>query len=140
MSVRVCLLANALNYSQGGHLWVYLNWALGLRGLGCDVTWLEVVDPHLAPEQVDSAVAWLTGCLDGFDLAGSLALCSNTGEAYRCPAGHDWRGVDAALEAAVLVNMRHDATLEIVRRFRRSAFLDLDPGILQWWMAKQVIR
>src|SRR5437667_8314892 len=25
----------------GGHFWVYLQYALGLRALGCDVYWLE---------------------------------------------------------------------------------------------------
>src|ERR687889_798938 len=45
MSVTVCLSTNTtLNYPQGGgHLWVFLNWALGLRALGCEVVWLETV-------------------------------------------------------------------------------------------------
>src|SRR5215216_8030548 len=45
MSVTVCLSTNTtLNYPQGGgHLWVFLNWALGLRALGCEVIWLETV-------------------------------------------------------------------------------------------------
>src|SRR5258708_33620580 len=42
MSVSVWLSANTLHYPQGGgHMWVFLNWALGLRELGCDVVWLE---------------------------------------------------------------------------------------------------
>jgi hypothetical protein len=139
--VKVCLLANALAYPQGGgHLWVYLNWALALRGLGCDVIWLEIVDRRIVAEQVGESVAALTSRLDRFDLAGSLAVCSSTGETYERGAWDEWLGVDAALEADVLVNTRHDATPEIVRRFRRSAFLDIDPGIVQWWMAKRVIR
>jgi len=45
MSITVCLSTNqTLNYPHGGgHLWVYLNWALGLRALGCEVIWLETV-------------------------------------------------------------------------------------------------
>ena len=37
MSLTVCLSAwNTLTYPKGGgHLWAYLNWALGLRALGC---------------------------------------------------------------------------------------------------------
>ena len=35
MSVRVWLFANTLHYPQdGGHTWVFLNWALRLRELG----------------------------------------------------------------------------------------------------------
>jgi hypothetical protein len=43
MSVTVCLSpTKTLNYPQGGgNLWVFLNWALGLRALGCEVIWLE---------------------------------------------------------------------------------------------------
>ena len=35
MSVKVWLSANTLHYPQGGdHMWVFLNWAPGLRELG----------------------------------------------------------------------------------------------------------
>ena len=35
MSATVCLCAKTLHYLEGGgHLWVYLNWALGLRDNG----------------------------------------------------------------------------------------------------------
>src|SRR4029450_10903422 len=43
MSVAVCgAPANTIAYPNGGgHLWVYLQWALSLRALGCRVIWLE---------------------------------------------------------------------------------------------------
>ena len=46
MSTAVCLApARTIAYPQGGgHLWVYLQWALGLRALGCRVIWLEGID------------------------------------------------------------------------------------------------
>src|SRR5207237_1244074 len=46
VSLTVCLApANTIGYPQGGgHLWVYLNWALALRAIGCRVIWLEGVD------------------------------------------------------------------------------------------------
>src|SRR5206468_1443222 len=47
MSVTVCLApAHTIAYAKGGgHFWVYLQWALGLRSLGCNVVWLEQIDP-----------------------------------------------------------------------------------------------
>ncbi len=37
MTITVCLYAKTLYYpTGGGHLWIYLNWALGLRALGCE--------------------------------------------------------------------------------------------------------
>src|SRR5207249_1600029 len=46
MSLTVCLApANTVAYPNGGgHLWVYLNWALALKALGCRVIWLEGID------------------------------------------------------------------------------------------------
>ena len=42
MHLRVCLAASVLGYERGGgHLWAYLNWALGLQRLGCEGVWLE---------------------------------------------------------------------------------------------------
>ena len=57
MSLKVCLAVKALSFPQaGGHLWVYLNWALALRSLGWDVVWMEAVsttdrniEEHLQP-------------------------------------------------------------------------------------------
>ncbi len=45
MSITVCIApAKTLEYPEGGgHLWEYLNWALGLRALGCKVIWLEAI-------------------------------------------------------------------------------------------------
>src|SRR5947208_1506547 len=46
MSLTVCVApANTVAYPNGGgHLWVYLHWALALRALGCRVIWLEGLD------------------------------------------------------------------------------------------------
>jgi hypothetical protein len=44
--------------------------------------------------------------------------------------------IDAASElATLLVNLHYDLPAEQVRRFRRSALLDIDPGLLQMWIA-----
>src|SRR2546422_7833269 len=34
----------------GGHFWVYMQYALGLRRLGCEVYWLEQAPPPPAPD------------------------------------------------------------------------------------------
>jgi ATP adenylyltransferase len=42
--MKVCFGANTYGYTDGGgHVWEYLNWALGLSSLGCEVIWLEPV-------------------------------------------------------------------------------------------------
>ena len=76
MSITVCLLAHSLYYPQsGGQMWVSLNWALGLRALGCQVIWLESIDSHTAMHEVQPYVATLKSRLERYDLAECLALC-----------------------------------------------------------------
>ena len=41
----------------GGHFWVYLQYALGLRLLGCDVYWLEAFRTKGRKEQEAAALA-----------------------------------------------------------------------------------
>src|SRR2546427_10345493 len=48
--------------------------------------------------------------------------------------------LDAAAEAALLLNLWHSLPTSVVRRFRRSAFVDTDPGLLQIWMTRGDIR
>src|SRR5438445_5547034 len=89
MSLTVCLApANTIGYPQGGgHLWVYLNWALALRAAGCRVVWLEGVDdtgggggPSAAGRRrwggrdVREGVAALKAPPGRFGLADALAL------------------------------------------------------------------
>jgi hypothetical protein len=51
--MTVCLSAKTLYYpDSGGHCWVYLNWALGLRAVDCQVIWLESVIPTDHIEEV----------------------------------------------------------------------------------------
>jgi hypothetical protein len=60
VSLTVCLCANTLYYPEGGgHFWVYLNWALGIRSLDCRVIWLEEVVPSTPAQDVQRYLASL---------------------------------------------------------------------------------
>jgi hypothetical protein len=136
----VCISADTLGVQEaGGHLWVYLNWALGLRALGCQVIWLEEVDPSLSASEVRANVAALKHRLRAYDLADRVALYCNSGASPLPPAG-DCLDLEAAAESDLLLNPRYGTSPDIVRRFRRSALLDIDPGPLQMWMSMGVIN
>ena len=76
MSLTVCLGAASIDYPEGGgHLWVYLNWALGLKSLGCEVTWLEAADPSKPPERVARLANLLRERLAAYGLGNRIALC-----------------------------------------------------------------
>ena len=169
MSITVCLSTNqTLNYPHGGgHLWVYLNWALGLRALGCEVIWLETVtnkesvaasksrrkyrrllsereDGHLDgsgdfAHELQANVATLKRRLDRYGLAENLALHSWGGEALPGEVTRGCLNLEAATKADLLLNLRYDLPGEVVDRFRRSALLDIDPGLLQLWMSQGLV-
>ena len=147
MSLTVCLApANTIGYPKGGgHLWVYLNWALALRALGCRVIWLEGVDGD-APDgsearrrrwrgwDVRECVAALRAHLGRYGLAESLALYSIDDGDLPADLAAFALSLDAAADADLLLNLSHALPARVVRRFRRSAFVDTDPGLLQVWM------
>jgi hypothetical protein len=160
MSITVCLSpTGTLHYPQGsGHLWVYLNWALGLRALGCKVIWLETVSqenvsslrsrlkryglaerPNDPVHEVQANVATLKSRLKRYGLAECLALRSSSGEVLPREVAEGCLDLEAAAEADLLLNQRYDLPTEVVERFRRSALLDIDPGLLQVWMSTGLI-
>lgn len=136
MSTRVCLLVNTLSYPEGGGLhWVYLNWALGLRALGCQVIWLERVAPNRPAHEVHAGIVDVKSRLDRYGLAEGVALCTYTGEPLPSSMTQECLDFEAAVETDLLLNLVYGITPELLRRFRRSALLDIDPGYLQLWMS-----
>jgi hypothetical protein len=147
MSLTVCLApANTIGYPQGGgHLWVYLNWALALRAIGCRVIWLEGIDPAVRDPaaarrrrwrggDLQECVASLQARLERFGLADALALYPIDDAPLPGDVTLGCLDLDAAASADVLLNLSHALPARVVQRFRRSAFVDTDPGLLQVWM------
>jgi len=136
MSTRVCLCADTICYPEGGgHQWVYLNWALGLRALGCQVIWLELVDPRTPAQEIQTYVAALRSRLNRYDLGESISLCSETGEPLSPEATVGCLDLELAADADLLLDLGHKMQSEVVKRFRRSALLDIDPALLQIWVS-----
>ena len=140
MSRTICLVANTLPYLHGGgHLWVYLNWALGLRALGCRVVWMEAVSPDTAPQALRDSVATLKARLHRFGLSECVALCPRTEQSL--PGGDaGCLNLDAASQANLLLNFVYGLPRSVVERFPRAALIDIDPGLLQIWISKGEIR
>jgi hypothetical protein len=132
VSVTVCIgTANTLRYPQGGHLWVFLNWALGFRAAGVDrVLWLDVANRNDEPAVRRERIALLRSRLAPYGLADAVALVTPDGEALP-DDDTGCVGPDEAAAAELLFDLRYDLPGALVRRFSRSALLDIDPGILQ---------
>ena len=140
MALKICLVANTLYYPQGGgHRWVYLNWALGLRALGCQVIWLETVAPYTPMHVLQANTAVLKNHLGQYGLAECIALCPWTNETLPAEAMAECLDLDAVVEADLLLNLQYSLPPETVKRFRRSALVDIDPGLLQIWMSQGLV-
>ena len=143
MTVTVCLFANTIYYpGGGGHLWVYLNWALGLRALGCRLVWMEEVTarPGASASQLQAQVTGLQKRLEPYGLAEVVALCSRSGEPVPPSAAAGCVDLEAAAEADLLLNFKYEASAAVVGRFPRSALVDIDPGLLQHWIKQGYIN
>jgi hypothetical protein len=140
VSPTVCLSARAIGYTTGGgHLWVYLNWALGLRALGCQVIWLEKVEPNVSAHEAQANVASLKSRLENYGLAECVALCSFTGEPLPQDVAEGCLDLEAAAEADLLLDLEYSEP-EIVGRFQGVALVDIDPGLLQMWVRQGAIK
>jgi hypothetical protein len=133
-------LANKPN--NGGAAWTRLSWTLGFRQLGWQVFFLEqianatCVDSSGAPSSfTDSAnLDWFQQVTRAFDLADSAALVYAEGSRTW---GANYSDLIALAESAdLLVNITGHLTLEpLLGKFRRRAYVDLDPGFTQIWQA-----
>ena len=135
MSVTVCVACYSLRYLEGGaYMWVFLNWALGLRSIGCRVIWLDSFLPDISAQKVGRDAAELKERLDRFGLGTDVAVIYRDGNTPPLPSGA-YLDLDAAAEADLFINLGYDLDARVVRRFRRSAFVDIDPGLTQTWVA-----
>lgn len=141
MSMKIWISARTLNYPRaGGHFWVYLNWALGLCSLGCDIVWLEPINPKTPPKKVQALVHILESKLETFGLTNCVAICSLTRESLSSEATEGCIELEASGDADLLLNTVYGIPSEVVSRFRRSALIDIDPGLTQIWMSTGQLR
>ena len=137
MSAVIWLAANTLDYPEGGgHQWVYLNWALGIRALGCKVIWLEGVDADRPPKDLRALLATLQKRLERYGLTDGVALCSGTDLPLPEAMTAGCRDLAESADADLLLNLSCWNCGGVARRFRRSALVDIDPGLLQLWLSR----
>jgi len=129
-----------------GHFWVYMQYVQGLRRLGCDVWWLEQVQRRKHKD--GAALATFRARMAGFGMAGH-ALLYTRGDGAR-DAGEDapieWldgcerTARDVFRRADLLLNFHYGIDPRILAGARRTALVDIDPGLTQIWMSSGQIR
>jgi hypothetical protein len=127
---------------NGGEAWVRLSWALGLQRLGFRVYFVEQIGRdtcldaagNVAPFERCENLAYFRRVTERFGLGGSAALIYEDGEQVYGLSYADLLGI--AETADLLVNISGHLTLEpLMRRLRRKAYVDIDPGFTQFWHA-----
>ena len=140
MPLKVCLsTTGTLLYPQGGHLWVYINWALGLRSCGCDVTWLDIVSPALSLDELSGRYEHLCKILRPFGLDAKVVVDFLSSEdltdrlhqrAIPC--------IEGLAPFDLLVDIRYDLPARLFSNFRRKVLINIDPGQYELWLARGV--
>ena len=132
MKIAFCPDAT-MTYPEGtGHLWAYLSWALALRDIGAELVWLEGVLPG-DPAELSSLAERHVERLAAVGIDTEIALFTWTDEPLAPVDG--CVPLDAAYDADLLLNFGYEMPASVVSRFRRSALVDIDPGLLQLWVA-----
>jgi len=131
---------NVANFPEGGgHFWVYMQYAHGLRQLGCDVYWLEQIGPA-DPEQEARLLATFERRMKRFGFEGKTLLYAIDSAEDRAPGAIRFIGSRSAAaekvlrQADLLLNFHYAIDPRLLSRARRTALVDIDPGLLQFWM------
>ena len=124
----------------GGHLWVFLQWIRGLQRNGCDVYWLECIEPRKDRTPERPLVDAFLRTVDRLGMADRV-LVYQAGDAgveflnVDTPTG--WAAID---NADLLLNFKYDTSQHILDRVSRSALVDIDPGLLQFWVSNDQLQ
>jgi hypothetical protein len=119
----------------GGHLWVYLQWFRGLAELGCDVWWLEHVAPGRDRAPDGAIVAGFLRRAESLGFGERVIVCRDDGDGRLSYVNRSAQSAERVLRRAdLLLDFRYRATPAELARFRRTALVDIDPGLLQFWV------
>ncbi len=139
MATVVLSAFDVANYPEGGgHFWVYMQYALALRQLGCEVYWLEQFRRAGDAERDARAVATFFERMRRFGLEGHVLLYK-IGPGADAPIeyiGAARATAEAALRRADLVlNFHYGIDARMLVGARRTALVDIDPGLTQLWIS-----
>src|SRR5256885_2057417 len=141
MATVVISAYDVVNYPQGGgHFWVYLQYVLGLRLLGHDVYWLEAFRTKGREEQEAAALATFQARMQQYGLGGRCILYRTQSKEPLSEAPAEYLNMTRTEAEAVfgradlLLNFHYAISPALLSFFRRTALVDIDPGLLQFWI------
>lgn len=128
---------NVVNYPPGGgHFWVYAQYVDGLQRIGCDVWWLEEFRRSGDAEEEAARVAILEERLGRFGMGERIILYAGDRDFVNCTAAH---AQQVFRDADLLLNFHQRLDERILEQFRLTALVDIDPGLLQYWISSGLL-
>src|SRR5919197_5913162 len=126
----------------GGHFWVYMQYAEGLRRQGCDVYFLDAFTGQQSAEPHRESIDRFLDRMAAYGLRDKVIIAidgrdGRTGRRYVGLGGADV--TDLLHEADLLLNFNYRLPQDVVSAFRRSALIDIDPGLLQFWISRRML-
>jgi hypothetical protein len=146
MTTIVVSSFDVANYAEGGgHFWVYMQYVQALRALGCDVWWLEQFRPGKDPARNAQILTAFRDRLERFGLWNRVLLYlidsdseTDAGVTFLTAPARD---AEAVLRGADLVlNFHYGIDPRLLSGARRTALVDIDPGLTQLWMSNGQIH
>jgi hypothetical protein len=127
----------------GGHFWVYMQYAQALRQLGCDLYWLEQFRGAPSEAGCHVRLAKFRARMADFGFDEKLILYrehTNGGPGGRCEYEYIGTGRHTAeaifRRSDLLLNFHYTMNSAMLGCFRRTALVDIDPGLLQFWISR----
>src|SRR5437667_4258293 len=134
MATVVVSAYNVANTPEfGGHFWVYFQYAHALRRLGCEVFWLERLSRDDPRRDAPATIATFFRRMERYGFGGKAILYETAESDGEAPLR--FIGVSSATAESVfrradlLLNFHYAIDPPPLARFRRTALVDIDPGL-----------
>jgi len=114
-----------------------MQYAQGLLRLGCEVYWLEQFRPSGDQRADARARSIFFDRMERYGLGGRTILYEPLEDGLLRALGMSAQRAEAVFERAdLLLNFHYTIDPAILGRFRRRALVDIDPGLLQYWISQ----
>ncbi len=127
----------------GGNFSVPLQWMLGLRRLGADAVWLELMPATASAEEDQRHIRAFGERMAEHGLAGRWALLhqktvrdAHELDDMECHGLTRQALLDRLAGPNVLLNLSHSIHPPFIHRFERRIYCDIDPGEIAYWMSR----
>ena len=124
----------------GGHFWVYMQYAAALAAMGVDIYWLEQFHPTGDETRDANSLSLFFIRMGNFGFDQKVILYQKTDQGRKFLTMKPAQAEEIIDRTDLLFNFHYTMDPELLARFRRTALIDIDPGLLQFWVAHNQLQ